>query len=249
MTRGTAAVQCISFNISEIGPLNHADFRKMFNLRLLNVDSYGKLNVSDGNSELNVSLPNSLRYLCWVGYQLKSLPSEFSPDNLVELRMPYSSVEQLWNKGQKLGNLKVMDLSHSMHLTEVPDLSQCPKIKHINLMKCLRSLEELNLSYCELDLSGTMIPSIPASIKQSSQLSVLRLTKCKKLLSIPELPVGLQILEAQGCLALETASKSRSALIQLCHDKMGVRLADIHLSQTLRKAGALCTSVKTSDKF
>ncbi|XP_070663086.1 disease resistance protein RPV1-like isoform X1 [Malus domestica] len=496
---GTAAVQCISFNISEIGPLNHADFRKMFNLRLLNVDSYGKLNVSDGNSELNVSLPNSLRYLCWVGYRLKSLPSEFSPDNLVELRMPYSSVEQLWNKGQKLGNLKVMDLSHSMHLTEVPDLSQCLKIKHINLMKCtslveipsyfvkldkltvlnlgycsllrnlpkmpgnieyldlsntvieelpssvwssanistlniqgckylknlpssscklklrnlsfwgcsslgkfselprnitelqltetaikvlpssiehlshlkkielesckrlaslpksicklnslerlnlagclkfqcfpeilapmehlnflslsetavkelpssienliglqtlqlyrckklkcipnsiynlnslqtltfggclklkklpqfrvgLRSLEELNLSYCgileipdhlvcltslrELDLSGTMISSIPASIKQSSQLSVLRLTKCKKLLSIPELPVGLQILEAQGCLALETASKSRSALIQLCHDKMRVRLADIHLSQTLRKAGGLCT--------
>ncbi|CAN6554312.1 unnamed protein product [Malus baccata var. baccata] len=63
-----------------------------------------------------------------------------------------------------------------------------------------------------------MIRSIPASINQSSQLSVLRLTKCKKLLSIPELPAGLQILEAQGCLSLNTASKSRSALIQLCHD-------------------------------
>ncbi|RXH87819.1 hypothetical protein DVH24_034719 [Malus domestica] len=55
-----------------------------------------------------------------------------------------------------------MDLSHSMHLTEVPDLSQCPKIKHINLMKCtslveipsyfvkLDKLTVLNLGYCSL---------------------------------------------------------------------------------------------------
>ncbi|XP_050108013.1 disease resistance protein RPV1-like [Malus sylvestris] len=469
---GTGAVQCIFFNMSEIGQLNRADFKKMFNLRLLNVD-----NSSFGNYwELNVSLPNSLRYLSCVGYQLKSLPSEFSPENLVELRIPYSNVKQLWNEGQKLGKLKVMDLSYSIYLTEVPDLSQSLNIEHINLMGCtslveiplcirqlnkltvlnlgycsklrnlpempgnieyldlsstaieelpssvwfnanistldiqwckdlknlpscgcklklrnlsfwgcsslgkfselprnltelqltetaikvlpssiehlshlkkielescerlaslptsicklnslerlnltgclkfqcfphilepmehlnflslsetavkelpssvenliglqtlqlyrckklksvpksiynlnslqtltfggclklrklpqsrvgLRSLEELNLSYSgileipdhlvcltslrELDLSATMIRSIPASINQSSHLSVLRLTKCKKLLSIPELPAGLQILEAQGCLSLNTASKSRSALIQLCHD-------------------------------
>lgn len=85
-------------NMSEIGQLhsNRAHFKRMYNLRLLNVD-----NSSFGNYwELDVSLPNSLRYLCWVGYQLESLPSEFSPDYLVELRMSYSNVELLWNEDQ-----------------------------------------------------------------------------------------------------------------------------------------------------
>lgn len=96
--QGTATVQAIFFNMSEIGQLHlhHADFKKMYNLRLLHVD-----NSRFGNYwDLEVSLPNSLSYLCWVGYQLKSLPSEFSPKNLVELRMSYSNVEQLWNEGQ-----------------------------------------------------------------------------------------------------------------------------------------------------
>ncbi|TQE09473.1 hypothetical protein C1H46_004966 [Malus baccata] len=202
----------------------------MFNLRLLNVDSYGRLNVSDGNSELNVSLPNYLRYLCWVGYQLKSLPSEFSPDNLVELRMPYSGVEQLWNKGQKLGNLKVMDLSHSMHLTKVPDLSHCPKIKHINLMKCtslveipsyfvkLDKLTVLNLGYCSLlrnlpkmpgnieylDLSNTVIEELPSSVWSSANISTLDIQGCKYLKNLPSSSCKLKLrnLSFWGCSSL-----------------------------------------------
>lgn len=45
------------------------------------------------------SLPE-LGYLQWDGYPWKSLPSKFSPINLVELNMPGSAVERLWNKGQ-----------------------------------------------------------------------------------------------------------------------------------------------------
>ncbi|KAB2602522.1 TMV resistance protein N-like [Pyrus ussuriensis x Pyrus communis] len=221
---GTAAVQCISFNISKIGPLDHADFRKMFNLRLLNVDSYGF------DKKLDVSLPNALRYLCWMGYQLKSLPSEFSPDNLVELRMPYSSVEQLWNKGQKLENLNLMDLSHSIHLTEVPDLSQCPKIKHINLMGCtslveipsyfrqLGKLTVLNLGYCSLlrnlpempgnieyiDLRKTAIEELPSSVWSSANISTLNMQWCKDLKSLPSSGCELKLrnLSFSGCSSL-----------------------------------------------
>ncbi|XP_048429981.1 disease resistance protein RUN1 [Pyrus x bretschneideri] len=221
---GTAAVQCISFNISKIGPLDHADFRKMFNLRLLNVDSYGF------DKKLDVSLPNALRYLCWMGYQLKSLPSEFSPDNLVELRMPYSSVEQLWNKGQKLENLNLMDLSHSIHLTEVPDLSQCPKIKHINLMGCtslveipsyfrqLGKLTVLNLGYCSLlrnlpempgnieyiDLRKTAIEELPSSVWSSANISTLNIQWCKDLKSLPSSGCELKLrnLSFSGCSSL-----------------------------------------------
>ncbi|XP_008236667.1 PREDICTED: TMV resistance protein N-like [Prunus mume] len=81
---GTEAVQAIFFNSSKSGQLrlDHADFKKMHNLSLLNVDSsFGKY------CKLKVSLPNSLGYLCWEEYPLKSLPSKFSPENLVELRM------------------------------------------------------------------------------------------------------------------------------------------------------------------
>lgn len=47
------------------------------------------------------SLPDALRYLHWLAYPLKSLPTKFSTKNLVELRMPCSKVVgQIWNKGQ-----------------------------------------------------------------------------------------------------------------------------------------------------
>ena len=47
-----------------------------------------------------ISLPNSLRYLHWDRYPLKSLPSKFSPENLVELHMPNSKVKKLWKEEQ-----------------------------------------------------------------------------------------------------------------------------------------------------
>ena len=46
-------------------------------------------------------LSNNLRYLCWHGYPLKSLPSNFHPENLVELDMCFSWLEQLW-EGKKV---------------------------------------------------------------------------------------------------------------------------------------------------
>lgn len=46
-------------------------------------------------------LPNELRYLHWEGYPFKTLPSKFNIENLVELKLPYSKVEELW-KGTKV---------------------------------------------------------------------------------------------------------------------------------------------------
>lgn len=94
--QGTTSVQAIFFNRSEFEELelNDADFRSMSKLILLSVDfsktgDYCKLKVS-------LHLPNSLRYLYWRGYPLKSLPLKFSPESLVELHMPNSHVQQLW---------------------------------------------------------------------------------------------------------------------------------------------------------
>ena len=71
-------------------------FREMYNLRLL------KIVVRMGKCKLHLSrgldfLPDALRYLQWLEYPLKSLPSSFSPHNLVKLDMPLSQLEQLWS--------------------------------------------------------------------------------------------------------------------------------------------------------
>ncbi|CAN6685246.1 unnamed protein product [Malus baccata var. baccata] len=142
------------------------------------------------------SLPNSLRYLYWQGYPLKSLPSNFSPQNLVELRLPCSFVgAKLWSKNQNLGNLKVIELCLCTHLTEVPDLSHSKKIVYIALYGCNRLVR------------------IPSYFKDLDKLRWLNLGKCSSLKFLPELPV-LCCLEASGCTSLKTVSSSRNSLTQ-----------------------------------
>lgn len=41
-------------------------------------------------------LPEELRYLHWYEYPLKTLPSNFEPENLLELNLPYSKIETIW---------------------------------------------------------------------------------------------------------------------------------------------------------
>ena len=53
----------------------------------------------------NVQLPQGLNYLSkelrvleWHRYPLKSMPTSFQPNKLVELRMHCSNIEQLWKE-------------------------------------------------------------------------------------------------------------------------------------------------------
>ena len=41
-------------------------------------------------------LSNELRIIDWHGYPLKSMPTSFQPNRLVELRTHYSDIKQLW---------------------------------------------------------------------------------------------------------------------------------------------------------
>ena len=41
-------------------------------------------------------LSNELRVIDWRGYPLKSLPTRFQPNKLVELRMQCNDIKQLW---------------------------------------------------------------------------------------------------------------------------------------------------------
>ncbi|KAM2581381.1 hypothetical protein TB1_003667 [Malus domestica] len=136
--KGTPIVQAILVNWFKMEnlQLKCADFRKMSNLKMLIVfnseecGTYCKLTAS-------LDLPDSLRYLYWLGYPLKSLPSNFSPEDLVELHMRKSQVNKLWNEDQRPVNLKVIDLEWSRNLTEVPNLSGSLEIVWINLCGCI----------------------------------------------------------------------------------------------------------------
>ena len=68
-------------------------FLKMYNLKFLKV-SY--INY------VPTHLPDDLRILDWDGYHSKSLPSSFQLDELVQLCLQWSKIEQLWI-GLKVG--------------------------------------------------------------------------------------------------------------------------------------------------
>ncbi|XP_050365005.1 disease resistance protein RPV1-like [Argentina anserina] len=156
------------------------------------------------------SLPEGLRYLYWDGYPWKSLPSKYFPENLVEIHMPHSQVERLWNSVQNLGNLKCLNLSYSKQLIVVPDLSRSRYIERIDLRRCsrvqvpsyfqsLENLTYLNLNGCEnlktfreipcnlefLDLSFTGIEELSPSIWSHEKLQTLNLSFCRKLKNLP----------------------------------------------------------------
>ena len=75
-------------------------FSKMKNLRLLKINN---VKPPQGLNRGHVQLPQGLNYLSnelcaidWHGYPLKSMPTSFQPNKLVELRMHCSSIKKLW---------------------------------------------------------------------------------------------------------------------------------------------------------
>ncbi|KAF9663900.1 hypothetical protein SADUNF_Sadunf17G0100200 [Salix dunnii] len=137
-------------------------------------------------------------------------------DELVELHMPGSNIEQLWY-GHKTG---ITELSSSFdHLIGLVllSMSNCHNLTRIPKgIDCLKSLKKLYLSGCsklefipenlgrvgsleEFDLSGTLIKQMPESISLLKNLKVLLLSLdgCKRIVVLPSL-LGLCSLEVLG---------------------------------------------------
>ncbi|XP_050146179.1 disease resistance-like protein DSC1 isoform X1 [Malus sylvestris] len=256
---GTSTVQCISFDTSNITRLElcGSPFKKMSNLRFLMIhDPHLRVEYNYGfdfgsklvkyllyvprfgkryNNNLDLSqglqsLPNSLRYLYWQEYPLKSLPTKFSLQNLVELRLPYSFAgKKLWSKNQNLGNLKVIELCFCKHLTEVPDLSRSPKIEHIDLYGC------------------TKLVRIPSYFKHLDKLRCLNLGWCTSIKFLPELPV-LRCLQAEGCTSLKTVSSSRNSLTQ-AWDKYELFRGRFHFGECTKLDENARTNIMTDTRL
>ena len=91
--------------VDENEPFSAKVFSKMKNLRFLKIGcelfKRGHVQLPKGLSYVQLPkglsyLPNELRVIDWLEYPLKSMPTNFQPIKLVELRMHCSGIKKLW---------------------------------------------------------------------------------------------------------------------------------------------------------
>ncbi|XP_027343306.1 TMV resistance protein N-like [Abrus precatorius] len=171
-------------------------------------------------------LSKRLHYLFWHGYPFASLPSTFNPFCLVELNMPDSAIERLWEGPKNMPLLKRVDLSNSKCLIETPNFEGSLNIKRLDLTGCtklsrlhqsiglLGNLTFLSLRNCtnltSLDFGDDRVSNL-------GSLRVLHLSGCTKLESTPNFKVAskLEYLNMDGCTSLSTVHVSIGALTRL----------------------------------
>ncbi|GMP67568.1 hypothetical protein CsSME_00027507 [Camellia sinensis var. sinensis] len=160
-------------------------FAKMSNLRIL------KICCMHLSKDLKY-ISNNLRYLDWLGYPMKYMPSTFQPEHLVELHLTYSRIEQLWKGTMHLDKLRIMNFSHSTYLKKSPNFAGVPNLERLILEGCtglvnlhpsigvLKRLICLNLKDCK------SLKSLPDNICQLKDLGNLNLSGCSKLDKLPQ---------------------------------------------------------------
>ncbi|KAJ9167204.1 hypothetical protein P3X46_021870 [Hevea brasiliensis] len=239
---GTQEVEGIALDLSQTKELRLTSntFKRMYNLRLLkfhdsDFENFSKVHFPDEGLTFH---SNKLRYLHWYRYPSKSLPANFCPENLVELNLPRSNVEQLWEGVQDLVKLKRIDLSYSEYLIQIPDLSNAKELESLNLKGCtnlvevssyvqnLNKLEYLNMEGCK---NLSCIPSTFAS----KLIRTLNLVGCSNLKKFPEIagnveelflnytaievvPSAIECLTKLVSLRLTSCAKLRSLPSHIC---------------------------------
>lgn len=85
-------------------PLRNKAFDGMEKLRYLKIyNSCTNILTSDSKFIIGNGLEfpfEEVRYLHWLKFPLEELPKDFSPNNLVDLKLPYSHIKRLWNDGK-----------------------------------------------------------------------------------------------------------------------------------------------------
>ncbi|KAL1195098.1 Disease resistance protein RPP2B [Cardamine amara subsp. amara] len=194
---GTECVRGIFLNMSSVERIKLSPdvFMRMSNLKFLKFQNSHCSQWCDKDHKFQFSrgldhFPDELVYLHWQGYPYEYLPSQFNPEELVDLSLRYSFIKQLWENEkvqQNTENLRWVDLSQSKDLQNLSGLSRA------------RNLERLDLEGCTgLVLLGT-------SIKQMNKLIYLNLRECTSLETLPE-GVNLKSLKTlilSGCSKLQ----------------------------------------------
>ncbi|KAL6311258.1 hypothetical protein AAG906_016222 [Vitis piasezkii] len=165
--------------------------------------------------------PHNLRYLHWQRCTLRSLPSSFYGEQLIEINLKSSNIKKLWKGSKCLGKLKGIDLSNSKQLVKMPKFSSMPNLERLNLEGCT-SLRELHSSIGDLkwltylNLGGCeQLQSLPTNMKFESLEKIPEIhghlkELCLNGSGIKELPDSIGYLESLEILNLsnyETAIK------------------------------------------
>ncbi|KAI9119709.1 hypothetical protein K1719_009098 [Acacia pycnantha] len=158
-----------------------------------------------------------------------------SSKEIAKLELGTSRIEILDSSIRDLSKLKQFSLNGS-RLKSLP----------INELCCLRSLEELQLSYCEQVIDKLKLhilfdalrslrklhldecpnlTELPNNIKHLSGLKVISLKNCDRLQYIPELPPSIEELDATNCPSLETITLNIEKVYSLSPEEGMMTLA------------------------
>ncbi|KAH9726917.1 ADP-ribosyl cyclase/cyclic ADP-ribose hydrolase [Citrus sinensis] len=161
-----------------------SSFENLPGLEVLFVDDCSKLDKLPDN----IGNLESLEYISAAGSAISQLPSSVADSNALRI-LDFSRCKGLVSLPRSL----LLGLS-SLGLLSIID---CAVMEIPQEIACLSSLTGLHLS-------GNNFESLPASIKQLSQLSSLDLKNCKMLQSLPELLLCLTSLDLTDCKMLQS---------------------------------------------
>ncbi|XP_065876426.1 disease resistance protein RUN1-like isoform X2 [Euphorbia lathyris] len=183
------------------------------------------------------------------GTAIKVLPS--SIENLSGLKvliLTYcKSLTSLPSSIYKLEHLKRVLLEGCSNFCNFP---LPPDVQSFSVFRMLRCLDLRNCNLLEinflmehncfsmlkdLDLSGNEFASIPPSIRLFNNLRTLKLSKCKNVQEIPELPPNVKRVEARDCESLERFSQL-ARVFRCTKGERANRLHDIDFSNCQKLA-------------
>ncbi|CDY65869.1 BnaAnng21180D [Brassica napus] len=172
---------------AEVTAVENLEVKAFSNLRRLRLLQLSHV-VLNGSYE---NFPKGLRWLCWLGFPEEYFPINLHLRSLVVMDMQNSNLKRLWDQKkphESLKELKYLDLSHSIQLTETPDFSYLPNLEKLFLINCQRlakvheSIKVLQGSLILLNLSGCIkLGELPLEIYTLKLLETLILSGCSQL--------------------------------------------------------------------
>ncbi|RHN59578.1 putative winged helix-turn-helix DNA-binding domain, leucine-rich repeat domain, L [Medicago truncatula] len=204
---GTKAVEGLALKlpITSSKCFSAESFEKMERLRLLQLAGV----QLDGDFEY---LSRKLRWLCWKGFPLPFIPSNFYQRNLVSIELENSKMIFVWKETQRLAKLKILNLSHSHYLMHTPDFSYLPNLEKLVLKDC-PMLTEVSHTIGDLgeilliDLEDCVsLRSLPRSIYKLKSLKTLILSGC---IMIDKLEEDIEQMESLTTLLADNTALTR----------------------------------------
>ncbi|CAN6699490.1 unnamed protein product [Malus baccata var. baccata] len=193
-----------------------ANMKKLRLLQLYNVQLNGEYK----------HLSKELTWLRWNECPLKSIPDDFfDQPRLVILEITYSKLVQVWEGSKSLENLKILNLRGCLDLKKSPDFSNLPNLEELILPEC-KSLSDIHPSIGHLkklslvNLTGCQnLISLPGDFYKSKSVQTLFLDVCWQFSELPEdlgKMISLRVLKASAT-AIRQVPLSTVRLKNLTH--------------------------------